>query len=44
MAPGAAAPVLADLIRDVRVALARLDRGLVQTWFAHVAESDRGPR
>jgi uncharacterized alpha-E superfamily protein len=43
-APGAPAPSLVELLHGVRAALARLDRGLVRTWFAHVSEVGRGPR
>jgi uncharacterized circularly permuted ATP-grasp superfamily protein/uncharacterized alpha-E superfamily protein len=42
--PGSAAPALVELLHGVRAALAGLDRGVVQTWFAHVSERGRGPR
>jgi uncharacterized alpha-E superfamily protein len=43
-APGSAAPALGTLLHGVRSALARLDRGIVETWFAHVTELGRPPR
>ena len=44
VSPGDAAPSLVGLLHGVRRRAADLDRGLIRTWFAHVAEHGRGPR